>query len=525
MVKPIDQELRELEQTLKRCEFEAAVAKAQALLAQAPGHVEGTRLLGAALRGCGRYLEAGEVLTRLAEREPNNALVQNSLGAALRSLGDLDGAQAAFSRACKLAPDLPPAWYNHAVVLFAQDQVEAGLKAMDRVIALAPENEQAHVIHSLMLREQGRIQQVTAEYRTVLARYPNSPWPWFGLSNLKNLPLSQADIDGIQRALTHHRDAGPERIALLFALAKALDDNEHYSEAFAALVEANESMRQEVNWSATEFSAELDTTLEVFTPPPPGANVAQGNEVIFIVSLPRSGSTLIEQILASHPQVEGAGERDDLHAVIDEESRRRDMPMAAWVRLATEADWVRLGRRYLEITAHLREKRSRSADKALANWRFIGAALAMLPEARVIVCRRDPVETGFSCYRQLFTMNGHPYSYDQQEIAAYWLDFDRACRHWKTLHPERIYDLVYEDLVRDQETKTRELLAFCGLDFDPACLRFYDTERKVKTISAAQVREPLRSDTAHATKYGALLDPMRKALSLPLFGAPSTAGS
>ncbi len=516
---PADLALRAIEQALRQGTFAAAVVSAESFLAANPQHVAATRLLGAALRGSERFVEAAHVLRELAAREPNDALIQNSLGAALRSLGDIDGAQIAFARACELAPDLPPAFYNHAIVLFMQDRLDAGLAAMDRVIELAPANEQARVIRSQMLLDQGRIERVTAEYRAALKQQPDSPWAWFGLSNLKNLPFAAADVDAMQRALDRHRDAGPERTALLFALAKALDDNSRYAESFAILAQANAGVRAQVSWDAEQFSAEVDAMLQAFDAPLQASDIAQGNEVIFIVSPPRSGSTLTEQILASHPQVAGAGERDDLHRVIDEENRRRAMPMTQWAGLATPADWSRLGRRYLELTAHFRKARPRCTDKALANWRFIGAALAMLPQARVVVCRRDPVEIGLSCYRQHFSGNGQPFSYDQTEIAAYWRDFDRACRQWKRQYPQRVTDLVYEELVRDQEAQTRQLLAFCGLDFNPACLRFYATERKIDTVSNSQVREPMRRDTAHAAKYGALLDPLRRALGLPLFAA------
>ncbi|HEY8012183.1 MAG TPA: sulfotransferase [Rudaea sp.] len=522
---PIDRDLRELELALKRNEFERAVDRAQAILIAAPGHIEATRLLGAGLRGCGRQTEARDLLSALAEREPGNALVHNSMGAVLRALGDIDGARAAFQRACELAPDLPQAWYNYAIVLSMLDETDAALKAIDRMIVLAPGYEQARVVRSEMLRKQGRVEQASAEYRAALARQPYSPWSWFGLSNLRNVPMSEADVEGLQRALEHHREAGDARTVLLFALAKALDDNERYAEAFAALGKANAYMHHQLDWDAGEFSAWLDAVLDAFSPPPRGSGVRQGREVIFIVSLPRSGSTLVEQILASHPQVAGGGERDDLKNVIEEENLRRGIPMTEWACATTPQEWQRLGQRYLEMTARARQGRAYLADKALANWRLVGPALAMLPDAKVIVCRRDPVETAFSCYRQHFSQHTQDYSYDFHDLAAYWRDFDRACNIWKMLHPGQVYDLVYEDLVADQEGKTRDLLAFCGLDFDPACLRFYMTQRKVENLSSAQVREPLRSDTARAEKYGALLDPLRAALGLPPLAAKGGASA
>jgi predicted Zn-dependent protease len=299
----LDHDLRELEQALKSGAFETAVAKARAITAVYPEHVTATRLLAAGLRGSGNDVEARQLLAALAIRVPDDPYVQNSLGTQLRALGDLEGARAAFSRACMLAPDLPPFWFNYAIVLFMLDEIEPALRAIDRVIALAPDMTPARMIRADMLREQGRTKQVTAEYRGVIERNPNLPWPWFGLSNLKNVPMTTGDVEGIRGALQHHPDEGDERTALQFALAKALDDTACYAEAFAVLDEANRGVRRRVDWNGAASSAQLDALLAAFTRSPSNADVDQGREVIFIVSLPRSGSTLVEQILASHRQV------------------------------------------------------------------------------------------------------------------------------------------------------------------------------------------------------------------------------
>jgi len=511
-VNGIDSQLLELEQALKSNAFEAAVARARAILAIDPENITAARLLSAALRGIGKDVEAREILTALVARVPDDPYVQNSLGAQRRAFGDLEGARAAFARACMLAPELPPFWFNYAIVLFMLDEIDASLRAIDQVIALVPGMAPARMIRADMLREQGRTRQVTAEYRAVIERQPDLPWPWFGLSNLKNVPMSERDIEAIHSALRAHPVQGDERTALQFALAKALDDNARYAEAFSVLDEANREVRRRIEWNAAASSAQLDAVLAAFPPAPLNAGVAQGREVIFIVSLPRSGSTLVEQILASHPQVEGAGEHAYANSIIADEERRRGAGLVDWAAQATPAEWRRLGERYLEMTAANRARKPRFTDKALGNWRIAGVLLAMLPEARVVICRRDPVETCFSCYRQWFVQDPHHYAYDLHELGTYWRDFDRACRFWKARHPDRVHDLVHEDLVADQETQTRALLEFCDLEFDPACLRFHTTERNIKTISAAQVREPLRRDTAHAAHYGALLDPLREAL-------------
>jgi tetratricopeptide (TPR) repeat protein len=496
-----------------------AVVAAERVLAHAPGDIEAMRLLCAALRGSGEAARALALLERLALRAPDDALVHNSLGAALRERGDLERAAAAFARAAELDPALVPAWYNLAVIRYMQDALDDARAAIERAAALAPDSEPVRVLRADLLGGQGHFVRASAEYRALIARDACSPWGWYGLANLKSVAFTRDDLEAMRTALRLHAAPGRERTLLLFAFARACDQHGLHAEALAALAEANAAMAQVRPWDAAALTREVDAALAAFDPPRAGAALAQGGEVIFVVGLPRSGTTLVEQILASHPQVDGAGECDALEQVLGDEDRRRGRAWPAWAVAATAQDWARLGADYLERTARWRARRPRCVDKMPANWRLVGAIAAMLPQARIVVCRRDALETAFSCWRQLFAGDGHGYSYTVDGLGAYWRDFDRACRRWRELHPERVYDMHYEALLDDQEAGTRALLAFCGLAFDPACLRFEGTERSVTTLSAAQVREPLRRDTARTPAYGALLDPLRAALGLPPFAA------
>ena len=179
---------------------------------------------------------------------------------------------------------------------------------------------------------------------------------------------------------------------------------------------------------------------------------------------------------------------------------------------ASAADWERLGRRYLERTAHWRARRPRSTDKMPNNWLVLGAIEAMLPGARIVDCRRDPLETCWSCYKQFFG-RGVEFSYDLDDLGAFWRDYDRAMRFWHARRPASLRTQQYEALLADPETEIRALLDFCGLDFDPACLSFHEAGRDVRTASASQVRQPLKRDTARAASYGDLLAPLRAALA------------
>ncbi|HEV2681284.1 MAG TPA: sulfotransferase, partial [Rhodanobacter sp.] len=214
----------------------------------------------------------------------------------------------------------------------------------------------------------------------------------------------------------------------------------------------------------------------------------------------------------SHPEVEGANEITDLPQVIEDESKRRGKPFPQWVPDATAEDWSRLGRDYLARTERWRRERPRFTDKNLVTWQLVGAIMAMLPGAHVVSSHRDPMETCFACYRQLFS-NGAYFSYDLADMASHYQDYDRLSRHWQAMFPQRILDYPYEALLADPETRIRQLLAFCDLTFDEACLAPHLASRTVRsTASAAQVRQPLRAAATQSVFYDDQLKPLRAQL-------------
>ncbi|HET8940792.1 MAG TPA: sulfotransferase [Rudaea sp.] len=499
---------------LQRNHAMAAEQGLLAALAQAPEHPEVLRLLGMALRLQNRNSEALAVLQRAAKKRPDDALIQNGLGSALDACGDHENAIKAFRRAADLAPQAAQIWSNLGKTLGDHGYFEEALTVLRRAAAMT-DHPATQLRLAYALRVRGHIDEAAQHFRELIARNPSDGGAWQGLSGLKSLRFSQADIAAMQRALQDPNLKPGERISLGFSLAKAYDDHARYPEAFAAYTQANAQTRKLHPWDGAAFSAYIDRVLAHHAQPLPGATGALGSEIIFIVSLPRSGSSLTEQILASHPRIEGAGELNDMSSVLLHESDRRQQPYPEWVAAATPNDWQRLGMEYLERTTRWRKPGMLITDKMPNNWIRVGSIMAMLPGARVIDCRRDPVESCFSCFRTLFSEGNQPFAYAIEDMAGYWHEYDRASRHWQKSYPQRYRTQHYEALVADPETQTRELLDFCGVEFDPACLRFHETQRDVRTASASQVREPIRKDTARAEKYGTLLDPLRRALNLP----------
>jgi tetratricopeptide (TPR) repeat protein len=463
-------------------------------------HPEFLRLLGIARQQQGRPKDAVPLLRRALEQVPGDALILTNLGTALRASGEFDAAIVTLRRACDLAPELAAAWFNLGRALAADHRTGEAHEAYERALRCDPKHVRARISYADTLRTFGKSAEAAAEYRAAL-KLPGSTDAWTRLAGLQTVRLSVEETAELERLFSSPGLSDRDRVTVGFALTRALSA-------------ANSVKRRQVEWDAHAFSQRIDTIMKAFAAPPATASPPTlGREVIFIVSLPRSGSTLTEQILASHPEVEGANELPDMSHVLEEEERRTGLEFPQWVARAQPQDWRRLGESYMQRTARWRRERPYFTDKALSNWRVIGAAMAMLPGARFVNCRRDPVETCLSCYRQLFN-RGQAYTYDLAELASYWRDYERTMRFWHARYPGAVRDQVYEKLLADPEAETRALLAFCGLPYDAACLRFHETPRNVRTLSGAQVREPLRKDTARAPLYRELLSPLRLALGV-----------
>jgi len=486
------------------------------VLAADPRLADAQYLYGVTCLMGGQPAKAADWLRKAVAQRPADANMQTYLGCALHDAGAFDEALIHLRRACELAPRQAKPRYNLGKALKEAGQLRDADEAFRDTLTLDPQHVLARLGVADIATMQGDIPHAVAEYRHVLRQQPERAEAWHGLANLKTESLGPADIELIRRALGQSNLPSDTRVMLGFSLFRALEDQHDYAGAFAALREANADKRRQVDWDATVERAQIDRIMQAFRAPlPTPIDPALGHEVIFIASMPRSGSTLVEHILATHPDVEGANEIADLPQVIENESRRRGLPFPQWVSAATVDDWHRLGQDYLTRTARWREQRPRLTDKNVTNWPLLGAAHLMLPGAKIIHCHRDPVETCFSCYRQLFR-DGLHYSYDLDEMAEHYRDYERLSAFWLMRHPQHVLDFPYETLVQQPETQIRHLLAFCDLPFDPACLTPHQTKREVlSTASAAQVREPIRTDTAHSAPYLQWLQPLRQRLSKP----------
>ena len=484
------------------------------VLARHPQHAEALRLLAILQLHTQRGTDAIATLQQAIAAHPDDALLHAELGTAHNARGERDAAITAWRRAVELDPQQSVPWFNLGRAHQGQGDSLAAVDALQQARGLAPELLPAAVLLGDALAHLGRFDEAAMHYRGALRLYPACGDAWRGLSNIKTVALFAADATTLTAQLQRRDIADSDRVAMGHALGKLEEDRGRHAQAFSAFTTANALQQRLTPWRLQPFERYLEHALAATETLPAPIDPTLGREVIFIVGMPRSGSTLFEQILAAHPQVEGASELQELGIVLQQESVRRGVAYPQWITQASAEDWHRLGRDYLARTAHWRATRPHFTDKLPENWKHAGVLRAMLPGATVIETRRDPLETAWSCFKQQFYNQPH-FANTPADLGTYLRGCERAMDTWRARDPARIRLHRYEDLLANPEAGVRALLTDCGLDFDPACLQFHTTTRSVRTASAAQVRQPLRRDTARAAAYGELLDPLRQALGLP----------
>jgi len=441
---------------------------------------------------------------------PGLAEAYGNLGAFLGGQGDrLDGLTA-LRRARILRPEIAASWYAIANSL-QDDAPQATLAACKGALTCQPDYGAAYNLIGLMLVRLGDLADAARSYRRALICQPD-PAFFHNLAALQKFTESDGELAAMEQlaeqTLEPHGDA---QIALWFALGKAYDDCGDAERAFHRYRVANAAQRRKVAYDEAGMLAMMQRASRAFSREVMARLSGAGdpsNVPIFILGMPRSGSTLIEQILASHAAVHGGDERKDFPALLD----RIGYPEPA---AALDADDFRaLGAAYNKRIRSLATDAARITDKLPDNFLYAGAIHLALPQARIIHSRRHPVDTCLSCFTQLFRDGQQAQTYDLGELGRYYRAYQVLMEHWRAVLPASIFlEVDYEALVDDPEAQTRRILDHCGLDWDPACLDFQKTRREVRTASAAQVRRPIYRDSiGRWQRFGALLAPLLREL-------------
>jgi tetratricopeptide (TPR) repeat protein len=466
----------------------------RAVLAVEADDVNAMRMLARVAEEAGHLGEAEQLLRRAIELKPRFDDARLNLARVLKESDQLEEAVNCTAQATLVSPRNPLAHYLHGSMLALLRRYEEAIDAYRESIRLRAYNPAAWVGLGNLLKTLGRQEEGIAAYREALHLRPGFGEVWWSLANLKTFRFSDAELAAMEQGLKDAAEDDDDRVHFLFALGKALEDRGDFNAAFARYAEANSTQRMRVSYDPVEtefkhgrirhtFNAEF--LAASMTPP------ADETVPIFIVGLPRSGSTLLEQILASHPLVDGTAELPDLARVIAEISRRHaDLRYPEAVTRLDASELRELGLMYLERTRRHRSGRPFFTDKMPNNFSSIGLIHLILPQARIVDARRHPLDSLLGCYKQHFAL-GQSFTYDLEELGEFYLEYRRIMEHWHAALPGRVLELRYEDIVREQDATTRRLLDYCGLPWDPRCLRFHETERAVHTASSAQVRQPL----------------------------------
>jgi tetratricopeptide (TPR) repeat protein len=449
---------------------------------------------------------------------PDSADVHNNLGLAVMVQGRVDDAVAHFEHALALDPDHVSAHTNLGVALAAQGKVDQARVHHERALAINPDHAHAHVELGNVFKYQGRFGDALAEYGRAIAIRPDYADAHVMRADVKTFHAGDADLSALE-ALAARGDLTVDQAATIhFALHKALEDCKDYSRAFEHLRKGNDLKRRLIEYNephTAEFFRRVATVfdrglLERFQGEGDPSSVP-----IFVVGMPRSGSSLIERILASHPQIHGAGELWDLDAAVRivQSAGGRQVPYPECVPALDAAALRRMGQTYLARLPAVADGKIRIVDKMPGNYLKIGLIRMILPNARIIHTVRDPVDNCVSCYSKLFSL-GHPFTYDLAELGRHYRLYTEMMAHWRSvLPPGGMLDVSYEEVVDDLEGQARRLIDYCGLPWDDRCLSFHESTGVVRTASAIQVRQPLfRSSLQRWRKYEAGLGPLLREL-------------
>jgi len=509
------------------------IAMAEALLRehlkQHPTDVAAIRMFAEVAARLGRYADAEVLLQRCLDLAPGFFGARHNYAYVLQRQNKLEKSLEQIERLLATDPRNPGFRNLHAAVLGRAGDYERALNIYADVVKEYPSNAKVWMSYGHALKTAGRQGECVATYRRAIELSPRLGEAYWSLANLKTFRFSDADVAAIQEQLRRDDLGEEDRFHFHFSLGKAFEDARDYAKSFEHYDHGNRLRREMVQYEADETSQHLHRSKQLLTPEFFAAREGLGSpapDPIFIVGLPRAGSTLLEQILSSHPLVEGTMELPDIIDMVRSLGGGRARGEASRypeVLAELSADRLReLGDQYI---ANTRIQRKTDApffiDKMPNNFAHIGLIRMILPGAKIIDARRHPLGCCFSGFKQHFARGQH-FTYGLDDIGRYYRDYVELMAHFDAVLPGRVHRVIYEAMVDDTENEVRRLLDYCGLPFDERCLRFYENERAVRTASSEQVRRPIyRDGVDHWQHYESWLEPLKRALGPVLDSYPA----
>lgn len=500
---------------------EVAELLARQFLETHPDDVNGLKLLADCLGRQERHAEAEQELSRCLTLAPDFVAAQHSYVRALLSQNKVEQAHARLDQLLAQDPDNPGHRNLKAVGYMLVGDYANTVIEYEKVLKSEPKAPGPWMAHAVSLRTLGRYEESVAAYRDIIAKFPRFGEAYWSLANLKTFRFAPAEIDAMRSLLQREDVTVESKTHIRFALGKALEDSGQYAEAFEQYREANSIRRATMEYNSELTTAYISNSIALFTKEFFAARTGAGCQApdpIFIVGMPRSGSTLIEQILASHSMIEPTMElRVVPYLVLTRLGRKRVLdtfiPYPESVRGLSADELKSLGEEYLErARVHRRLGRPHFIDKLPENCGHVGLILSMLPNARIVDVRRHPLACCFSCFKQDFPPGQH-FSYSLSDLGRYYSDYVRHMAHFDAVLPGRIYRVIYEQLIDNPEAEVRRLFDYLGLPFEAQCLRYYENDRPIRTVSSEQVRMPIfKEGLDHWRQFEPWLDPLKKAL-------------
>ncbi len=498
-----------------------------------------------------RLHEAEPILRAHLKRDPLDVAAIRLMAQLAARVGRYKDSETLLRRALELAPDFTVARSNLAGILYRQNRFPEAVETLDQVLHVEsgniasrnlkaaalgrigdydealelydeltqrfPDNAKLWMSQGHLLKTVGRQDDSIAAYRRALDVEPTLGEVYWSLANLKTVKFDEADLHAMQAALATPGLSDEDHFHLDFALGKAFDDRQDPERAFDHYAAANSLRRTSLDYDPAIVTNHVDKIIARFTPEFIAERVGQGADApdaIFILGMPRAGSTLVEQILASHSAVEGTMELPDMPAIAMREGRGGGP--SGWIDAIADmspSKLAGLGAEYIGSTRVQRKsEKPLFIDKLPNNWIYTGLIHLILPNAKIIDARRHPLDCCFSNFRQHFA-KGQAFSYNLAHMGRYYADYVRLMAHIDAVLPGRVHRVIHEELVENPDTQVRALLAYLQLPFEDACLKFHENSRAVRTASSEQVRRPLNRDGMDQWKpYEAWLDPLKTAL-------------
>jgi len=479
---------------------EQAASRFRRSLATDPDHIPPYINLANSLAQLGRMDEARQVADRALSLQPGPAIANRALGDLGYQVAEYGKSEAFYRRALATEPADFESRLGLGMTLRRLGRTEEALACYELAQGLQPGNPSVHLNRGNLLSDVGRIDDSIESYREAIRLRPDFARAHQLLAGVCEHISYDAELKSMEALYNKPGISAEDRMNLAFGLGKAFEDLEQYDKAFRFFKQGNKLRRSFTPYSISEdmeFFERLKSTFDVNFIEQRQDLGSEDNSPIFILGMPRSGTSLVEQILASHPRVHGAGELADMYIVCNGSvemfpDRVPQLKAGAWRDLAGD---------YLQRLRLHDASAARITDKMPMNFLYIGMIAIMLPNAKVIHCRRDALDNCLSLFKNLFASTGQQWSYDLDDLGHYYQLYLRLMEHWDRILPGRIYDIQYENLVADSEQQIRKLLNFCEIPFDPVCLSPHESKRVVHTASFAQVRKPIYSRSVQLWRH------------------------